>query len=190
MNKNHINTLKEIIYQDRQWLQDTYQDPDIETIQLDINNRGQSAFYLDSEHKYVVFVKTPKAFKKVDYQKIVASIDKNTIEHVIVITDEKPSTDTKKILQELIHQNITIETFQLMQLAKNLSKHRLVPKHELICDEDEIQKILQDNNITSKSSLSMILTSDYMAKHLYAQKGNLMRIYRDDGIVYRHVVDA
>ena len=190
MNKNHIDTLKEIIYEDRNWLQDTYQDPDLKIIQSNINNRGQAAFYLDSEHKYVILVKTPKAFKKIDYQKIVSSIDKYTVENVIVITNEKPSTDTKKILQELLSQYITIETFRLNELAKNLSKNKLVPKHEIIHDEDKIQQILEKNNITSKSSLSMILTSDYMSRHLYAQKGDLMRIFRDDGVVYRHVVDA
>lgn len=190
MEQRHLDTIREMIYNDRQWLQDTYSEPDINTIKDHLSTRQQASFYLDTERKYAVFMKTPKSFKKHDYQKIVGTIDKNTVEHVIVITEDKPSTDTKKIIQELIAPTVKVEMFRLIELSKNLSKHALIPPHEIIRDQEQIQAILDANNIQSLASLSMILTSDFMARYLYAQKGELMKIHRDDGVCYRHVVEA
>ncbi len=85
------------------------------------------------------------------------------------------------------------QVFQLRQLLFNISRHMLVPKHELINDEVEINKIMANYQLRSRTQLPIILKTDPMAKYLYAKVGNLVRVTRisptcGTNIVYRCVM--
>ncbi len=62
------------------------------------------------------------------------------------------------------------QVFQLRQLLFNISRHMLVPKHELI----------NEDNGQSRTQLPIILKTDPMAKYLYAKVGNLVRVTQSD----------
>ncbi|RLG59325.1 MAG: DNA-directed RNA polymerase subunit H [Candidatus Hydrothermarchaeota archaeon] len=73
----------------------------------------------------------------------------------------------------------------------DISKHVLVPKHEVLTEE-EAEKVLKKYNIT-KSQLPKILISDPMVKKIGAKVGDIIKITREsptagESIFYRVVV--
>jgi DNA-directed RNA polymerase subunit H (RpoH/RPB5) len=193
MEQNHLDTIKKMIHVDRGWIQDSYRDPDIESIQNELQKNGQTSFFVDTNNSYLVIVKSSqfsKNFKKNDYQQIMKPVNKNNLEHIIVLTESQATSDTKKILQELTHPNVGVETFKIIEIAKDKTQNYLIPKHELIRDRNQIEEIMNELQITSKEQLSKILTTDFMARHFYAQKDDIMKIYREQNVAYRHVVEG
>ncbi len=80
-----------------------------------------------------------------------------------------------------------------MKLKVDISKHILVPKHEIL-SEEEVKKLLEKYNIT-KSQLPKILASDPMVKKIGAKVGDVIKITRKsptagESIFYRVVVSG
>lgn len=73
----------------------------------------------------------------------------------------------------------------------NVLKHVLVPKHEVV-PEEEVSALLEGFNIT-KGQLPKILLTDPVAKKIKAKAGDVIKITREsktagEAIVYRVVV--
>jgi DNA-directed RNA polymerase subunit H len=76
-------------------------------------------------------------------------------------------------------------------MLKALSEHHLVPKHELLSDE-EVQKLFSQFGI-DHDNLPQISQEDPMAQELGAKVGNIIRITRNSPVAgetlyYRRVV--
>jgi len=76
-------------------------------------------------------------------------------------------------------------------LKVDISKHVLVPEHEVLTDE-EAEEVLNKYNIT-KSQLPKILITDPMVKKIEAKVGDIIKITRKsptagESIFYRIVV--
>ncbi len=73
-----------------------------------------------------------------------------------------------------------IQVFQLKELQFNITRHVLVPKHELLGwdKENEVETILESYQLKSRYQLPLILKSDPVAKYLNAKPGNLVRVIR------------
>jgi len=74
----------------------------------------------------------------------------------------------------------------------DISKHELVPKHEVL-SEEEAKKLLDELNI-SKGQLPKILKSDPMVQKIKAKVGDIIKITRKsktagESIYYRVVVE-
>jgi DNA-directed RNA polymerase subunit H len=73
----------------------------------------------------------------------------------------------------------------------DISKHELVPKHEVL-SEEEVEEVLKRFNIT-KGQMPKILASDPMVKKIKAKPGDVIKITRKSktagtSIYYRVVV--
>ncbi|MEM3407920.1 MAG: DNA-directed RNA polymerase subunit H [Candidatus Micrarchaeia archaeon] len=68
--------------------------------------------------------------------------------------------------------------------------HKLIPKHEIVKEEDE-KKLLESLNAT-KEQLPKIKIDDPAIRHLNPKKGDIIRIHREEkhakNIYYRVVV--
>lgn len=62
-------------------------------------------------------------------------------------------------------------------MAIDVEQHELVPKHELL-GEDEAQEVLETYDVT-KDKLPKIERNDSMVKHLSAEPGDMVKITRD-----------
>ena len=76
-------------------------------------------------------------------------------------------------------------------MLKSLSEHHLVPKHELLSDE-EVQKLLSQFGLDF-DKLPQMSQEDPMAQELGAKVGNIIRITRNSPVAgetlyYRRVV--
>jgi DNA-directed RNA polymerase subunit H (RpoH/RPB5) len=122
---------------------------------------------------------------------IVDSVNNIDSPHFIfVIKASVTTSDSKKLM---CIENKTCEIFSLLELQFNKTKHFLVPKHELIKDEKQIEELVRSHNIKFKSQFPHILRTDPMCKYLNAQPGNIVKIYRisptsAESIIYRTVV--
>lgn len=105
----------------------------------------------------------------------------------ICVTKDKMSQNNAKMVASL---RLNLQVFDIKQLQFNISRHVLVPKHEIIRDENEVKDIMERYMIKSKFQLPIILKSDAMAKYLGLKNGDIVRIVRvsptaGEYIVYR-----
>jgi DNA-directed RNA polymerase subunit H (RpoH/RPB5) len=70
-------------------------------------------------------------------------------------------------------------------LKINIEESLIVPKHEIVSEEEKIALIQRYGPL---DLFPKILESDPMVERLGAKPGDLIRIYRDEGIYYRYVV--
>ena len=71
-----------------------------------------------------------------------------------------------------------INYFSYDNLRINILENTLIPKHELIYDEDEIQEILEAYSLKTKWKFLEVLKTDPVSKYFDAKKGNLFKITR------------
>ena len=71
-----------------------------------------------------------------------------------------------------------IHLFHIDTLSYDIGNHKLVPKHECIRNQAEIQKIYEETN-SSSGQLPAILRTDPMAKLLRLAPGDICKISRN-----------
>jgi DNA-directed RNA polymerase subunit H (RpoH/RPB5) len=128
-------------------------------------------------------------FKFADIKKYLAD---DKLNHIMIVTKDKlSSTNYKSFDNNDEYNKIEFEYFMINELKFNISKHILVPKHEILTDTEEIADIMKEYKIKIKSQLPIISKEDPMSKYLNAKTGDLIRIIRNSptsGIynVYRY----
>jgi DNA-directed RNA polymerase subunit H (RpoH/RPB5) len=96
--------------------------------------------------------------------------------HSIAVVSNKITSFATALINELSVKKIIIEPFYESALQYNISKHYLVPKHE-ICSDNELKRILSAYGITTNNLLSISI-NDAQIKWLGASKGQLIKIHR------------
>jgi DNA-directed RNA polymerase subunit H (RpoH/RPB5) len=127
-------------------------------------------------------------FKFADLKKYIQSKDNETVTDIIIIFKEKINSFNPKNIDEF--NNINLQTFIIKELLFNISKHSLVPRHEVVKDSMEISKLVEHYNLKSKLQFPIILKTDPMAKYLNVQSGELVRVTRispssGESVLYR-----
>ena len=103
---------------------------------------------------------------------------------IFVLNDNITATNIK----QLSAHDIPKEIHHLKTLQINISKHHLVPKHEVIRDQDEIKRLMESYNLKSKHQLPIILKGDAMSKYLGMKSGDVVRITRKSPTAGEYVV--
>jgi DNA-directed RNA polymerase I, II, and III subunit RPABC1 len=84
---------------------------------------------------------------------------------------------------ELFYENILktsgifVQMFSIDKLTFNVTKHELVPKHELITEEEK-DTLMKRYNLESEDQLPIIKKTDPVAKYLGLKAGQVCRIIR------------
>jgi DNA-directed RNA polymerase subunit H (RpoH/RPB5) len=149
---------------------------------LDVENVHFSHFFKDDTIKTIhtieidnvkiVYYLTPK-FKWSDAKTMFEDSDAN--KNIILVVASKVSAANLKSIHSMLNN---IQIFELKELQFNISKHELVPKHELITSEEEINDLLKSLNIKTKFYFPHILKSDPMSKYMGLKNGDVLRITR------------
>ena len=71
-----------------------------------------------------------------------------------------------------------IQIFHINALTVNILKHKMVPKHEIIRNDTEIEKILEEHNCSSKTQFPVIQKHDAVAEILGLVSGDMVKIHR------------
>lgn len=81
----------------------------------------------------------------------------------------------------------TNEIFFLKEVQYNVTKHYMVPKHEVI-KNDKHEEILQTYGLQSKTQLPLLLTSDPVVRFIGGQEGDIIKVTRMPQHVGEHVL--
>ena len=95
----------------------------------------------------------------------------------IIITLSKPPESVIDLLRHYISvkENPLVQIFYISHLNFDISKHRKVPKHRLLT-EDEITKLMKLYNIQDLKNLPKIDSQDAMARWIGARPGDVIEI--------------
>jgi len=72
-----------------------------------------------------------------------------------------------------------LHVFELSEILINITDHSLVPRHEVISDEAEINDIVKRYNLRNRHQLPLILKTDPIARYFGMKPGQLAKITRD-----------
>lgn len=137
---------------------------------------------LPSPCKYRVVYSLNSTFKLPDVRKLLAPIEKaadgdgEQIQEVIVVTREKVTSASRRGLDDTVRRHV--QFFCLNELQFNISRHVLVPRHEPVHDEAEVERIVARYRVRSRHQFPIIACSDPMARYLALRPGQLVRIVR------------
>lgn len=161
----------------------------------EVNQAEQSAQIFKLEHDKkarVVFYMNSKLQKTQDFINKTLLAD-GPFELIIVIFcgREKINSAHIKLIEDHSNTETSIQVFEMRDLMFNISKHMLVPKHEIVPAE-EVPAIL-DMYKSKKTQLPNILHTDKMARYLNVRPGQLVKITRPSATagvaeVYRYCV--
>jgi DNA-directed RNA polymerase subunit H (RpoH/RPB5) len=139
-------------------------------------------FKLDIEKVRIIYY-LPSKFKWADL-KATFDTDK-THDLFIIIVKEKLTQNNIKLMNAL---QIPIQTFQIKELQFNITKHSLVPKHEIITNAEEIDNIVKLYSLKTKFQLPLLLRSDPIAKYYNLKNGDVVRIVRPSPTAAEYIV--
>lgn len=173
MNKDHIiNSFETIL----EMLKDRGEDVGIFTKQhvadiLAVDSLKTSIEVIINKIKIVYY--TPAKFKSADIKKHLE--DDEPYELYILVVQENITQNNMKAINQL---NLNMEVHLLSRLQFNITKHHLVPKHEVIRDESTIAAILEQYKLKNKYQLPIILRSDPIAKYYGMRNGDIVKVTR------------
>jgi len=144
--------------------------------------QSRPTFNIDVDEVVRIVFDTSIKFKFIDVRKLV---EEQEFPLYIIVSREKIGANDVKKMQEL---KVEFQVFEMRELQFNISKHILVPKHELIRDEAEIENIVKEHTLKSRHQLPIILKTDPQAKYLNAKPGNIVKITRYCSTAGEHVI--
>lgn len=126
--------------------------------------------------------------KKMDIEKKSENID-----HFIFVLTKfnttqnigKPSTLSKFIKDHLKKQ---IEIFHINELQYNVTKHILVPYHEVIRKEEDKDKLVKTYNIASITQFPLILNTDPVVRFIGGRENDLIKVIRKTKVSGEHTL--
>jgi DNA-directed RNA polymerase I, II, and III subunit RPABC1 len=141
---------------------------------IDINNI-KLIYYLASKFKWS---ELKKFFEDLSNQE-------NTL-YILIVADKISQNNMKSIAA----MNLNMQIFNIKELQFNITKHVLVPKHEIVHDQEEIKRILENYCLKNKFQLPIILKTDPVSRYFGLKNGDIVKITRysptsGEYIVYR-----
>jgi DNA-directed RNA polymerase subunit H (RpoH/RPB5) len=96
---------------------------------------------------------------------------------IFAVSPSRPSEMVLKVLRNYVSDrtNALVQIFELRHLQFDISKHRKVPRHRIISD-DERTKMLKEFNIQTPTFLPKIDCQDPMAKWIGARPGDVVEV--------------
>jgi DNA-directed RNA polymerase subunit H (RpoH/RPB5) len=137
---------------------------------------SMSVFHLDvpsCAHR-IVYDMNPK-FKLADIRKL---LEDDTVVVVLVITKDQAGP-THAALKGVDELGKDVQFFDIRELQFNVSHHNLVPKHEPLREEPDIEAVVKRYSLKSRFMLPLILSNDPMARYLALKPGQVVRITRN-----------
>jgi DNA-directed RNA polymerase I, II, and III subunit RPABC1 len=132
-----------------------------------------------------VFVVPSHKFNVETIQEYISMMKKMNLSHCIIVIKDNATPIAKKIIDE--SPDLDIELFYVDELQYNITKHYLVPKHELAYKKGTAdytafkKKFMADN-------FPVILKSDVVSRFYAFQKGDIIKITRPNGLITYRIV--
>lgn len=102
--------------------------------------------------------------------------EKNNMNAFILVVTESITTQSRKDIEENIKYVYNAEYFYLEKLLINITKHKFVPKHIRLSEEERDKIVAQYN--TGIENFPQILDTDPIARYYNFKPGELIKIER------------
>ena len=143
-----------------------------ESLSSDFN---KSTFNVILSHRIHLVYHMGSKFKYSEIKNYLEDADNNGASLVILIVNDNI---TSANIKQLSAHKTPKEIHHVKNLQINISKHCLVPKHEIIREQDEIKSIMEQFSLKNKHQLPIILKTDAMARYLGLKSGDIVKITR------------
>jgi DNA-directed RNA polymerase I, II, and III subunit RPABC1 len=133
----------------------------------------------DGDKLVVFFCKNDK-FNIADFKRYISLTDDLKLSHCIIIYKDQITPSVNKQIDNF---DCEIELFSKNELQYNITKHRFVPKHELVVGDES-------SSIRRKfgNNLPILLKTDPVSRFFNYRKGDIIKITRDNDIVAFRIV--
>lgn len=111
-----------------------------------------------------------------DIKECALELEKGKIDRGIIIYRHNITAFAQHVIEK-IRPVCCIELFTLMELQYNITKHKLVPKHELL-GEDFKEKLVKKYHLVSSKQLPKIQVTDPVSRYFGAMEGEVFKITR------------
>ncbi len=139
----------------------------------------------DSQNQICAFI--PKIMSKFNVEKIqeyISMLKKMDIWHCLIVYKDTATPIAKKVVEE--SKDIMIELFNEDELQYNITKHFLVPKHELVYKKKS--KECEEFKKKYSDKFPVILKNDPVSRFYGYNKGDIIKITRKNGYVMYRIV--
>ncbi|KAG0457944.1 hypothetical protein HPP92_022801 [Vanilla planifolia] len=150
--------------------------PDLERIRISTN------LISDPSKKILVFFCGTEPVKLATVQHIFNRFGKEKLHRMILVFQNKPTSKARECTENF--PLYKVETFQITELLVNITKHVLMPKHE-ITTEEEKQKLLKKYNVKDHQ-LPRMLEKDAVSRYYGLEKGTVVKVIYDHEITGSH----
>lgn len=154
---------------------------------------NQNIFCIDITKKVRIIYHLPKFKMSNDFKSYIEAGDFDL--YIVVVPEKLTSTNLKSIREFEKKQEIqlNIQFFEFRELMFNITKHVLVPKHEVITDEQAIKQLVDQFHVKSAQQFPLMLKTDPIAKYYAIKPGTVVKITRlspsaGEYIAYRYCV--
>lgn len=137
------------------------------------NNSNKQGFDIITDNKLKIVYYLSNKFKWSELKKYLDDTEAYEL-YILVVADKVSQNNMKQIMA----LNLNIQIFDIKELQFNITKHMLVPKHELVSDQEEVKNILQNYCLKSKFQLPLILKTDPVSRYLGLKNGDIVKIIR------------
>jgi DNA-directed RNA polymerase I, II, and III subunit RPABC1 len=131
-----------------------------------------------------VFVTNATKFNVESIQEHISMMSKMNLTHSIIVYKDNATPVAKKIIDE--SQDLIIELFHVDDLQYNLTKHTLVPLHELYAKKGSVKNSEFKKKYSDK--IPILLKNDPVSRFYGFQKGDIIKITRKDDYVTFRIV--
>jgi DNA-directed RNA polymerases I, II, and III subunit RPABC1 len=132
-----------------------------------------------------VFVAPSHKFNVETIQEYISMMKKMNLTHSIVVIKDNATPIAKKIIEE--SPDLNIELFYVDELQYNITKHYLVPKHELAYKKGTKEYVVFKKRYMAEN-FPVILKTDAVARFYAFQKGDIIKVARPNGIITYRIV--
>lgn len=136
------------------------------------------------EDQICVFLTNTPKFNVESIQEYISMMKKMEVDHCIIVYRDSATPVAKKIVDET--KDMTIELFTEDELQYNITKHVLVPKHELAFRKGTVgcsnfKKNYGDN-------IPVLMKSDPISRFYGYERGDIIKVTRKNGFVAFRIV--
>jgi DNA-directed RNA polymerase I, II, and III subunit RPABC1 len=160
-----------------------------------ITQRGYSIVDRDDERilaikpdkqQMCVFVSQTHKFNVESIQEYISMMKKMDLKHSIIVNKDNATPIAKKIIEE--SPDLNMELFSVDELQYNITKHYLVPQHQLAFKKGTKDYIAFKKKYNMIENLPVILKTDAVARFYAFQKGDIIKITRPNGMITYRIV--
>ncbi|KAI5167325.1 DNA-directed RNA polymerases I, II, and III subunit RPABC1 [Nematocida sp. AWRm78] len=128
------------------------------------------------EKQLFVFFPDNAYFKAKDIKLYTSTLGKQNIHNGIIVCKETLKAHSLKALDES-RKEYDLELFYIRELLFNITKHKDVPKHILLTDEEK-KNVLKERKV-GEAQLKKILVDDPVNRYYAGKRGQVYRIIRN-----------